>query len=174
MSTRALTTNDIWAGWEHLFRPVDDLEAFSFQDLQLDLGILSADDKRCLALVEHTAPTLLPVTARNVTLEENTLRSLMAAVGDKAPQDQRFIRLRRLLEIIDAGNRLGRHQIRIPYLPAPLPPAPRSPFRHSNFEALPALDVTTQPIKSKWGNFPAKTNANASDALSPCFRQVDK
>ncbi len=34
--------------------------------------------------------------------------------------------------------------------------------------------VTTQPIKSKWGNFPAKTNANASDALSPCFRQVDK
>jgi len=36
------------------------------------------------------------------------------------------------------------------------------------------LFVTTQPIKSKWGNFPAKTNANASDALSPCFRQVDK
>jgi len=38
----------------------------------------------------------------------------------------------------------------------------------------PSPTVTTQPIKSKWGNFPAKTNANASDALSPCFRQVDK
>lgn len=138
MST-ILEEEPVWAGWAHIVSPCEDLDELQFQTCVQDEASLSREQKETLDLVRTRAPELLPVSARGITLKAGVFQQLITAFGDRAPVDQRFVRLRRLLEVIDAGNRAGRFQVPIPHLPAPLPPAPASPFQHHKFKAMVAL-----------------------------------
>ncbi len=126
----------VWAGWAHIVSPCEDLDEPQFQTCVLDEASLSREQKEALDLVRRRAPELLPVSARGITLEASVFQQLITAFGDRTLADQRFVRLRRLLEVIDAGNRAGRFRIPIPHLPAPLPPAPTSPFQHHKFKDM--------------------------------------
>lgn len=141
MST-ILEGEPVWAGWAHIVNPCEDLDEPQFQTCVLDEASLSREHKEALDRVRRRAPILLPVSARGITLEAGVFQKLITAFGDHAPTDQRFVRLRRLLEVIDAGNRAGRFRIPIPHLPAPLPPAPASPFQHHKFKDM----VAQQPL----------------------------
>ncbi len=125
----------IWIGWGHLMAPIDDLA-------QVDpLGALDLDqvDGPGLALLErlrYYVPEVLSVRAVGVRVHQQTFTEALEAAADTVDFDQGFRVQRRILEVIDAGNKAGRFDIEIPWIPAPLPPPPPSPFLHTNFERL--------------------------------------
>ena len=149
----------IWIGWEHLFRPRNDLENPGICTWTLDETLLSAEEKKCLSVIHAHGPDLLPPGARNSVLKKEAFQRLIASLGDQADPDSRFVRLRRFLEVIEAGNRQGRFKIPIPHLPAPLPPAPASPFQHHRFQDM----VRLQPL----GDAFVKSLVLPHDSLAP-------
>ncbi|MCO6414003.1 MAG: hypothetical protein J5I92_14775 [Thiogranum sp.] len=132
----------IWAGWRHLYVPCEDLDDKGLQSQVIDQTVLSEQEKNTFEQIRAYAPQLLPLDAHSVELDNDTFQKLIAGLGDEVDADFRFIRLRRFLEVIDAGNRQGRFKIPVPHLPAPLPPAPRSPFQHHKFQEM----VRLQPL----------------------------
>ncbi|MCG5529066.1 MULTISPECIES: tyrosine-type recombinase/integrase [Halorhodospira] len=136
-------TIPIWFGWTHLWRPMPDptqvdparesRERPSRTDPFLAIWQTLRKEYRALTLAE-------PPGDRQWTTSET--RTLMVRVRAHAPAGQSFLAQRRVAEVLDAGNRAGRWRIPIPDVPAPLPPAPTSPFQHNDFLAM----VHHQPL----------------------------
>jgi len=132
---QSLSGNSIWAAWAHLWSPQEDLDKID-PEQQLDRDSLEGPHKGYLSIIEEHAEQLLSGGGNRISLDEKTLRELMLAIGDAEQSASRFKVLRRFLEVIDAGNRNGCFLIKIPYLPAPLPPAPKSPFLHERYQEM--------------------------------------
>ncbi|MCG5541982.1 site-specific integrase, partial [Halorhodospira sp. M39old] len=130
---------EFWMGWRHLW----DASATDWTAIDAD----TADSKGpckgdAFAAVWQVIRREFPQLIRPTPAEGDelwriaTVRTLISQVQAAAPSEQRFVAQRRVAEVLDAGNRLGRWRIPIPDIPAPLPPAPRSPFQHTSFAQM--------------------------------------
>lgn len=124
-----------WAGWLHLdtaIEPVDDLREIGAE--VMEHAFKSSEAAAAFELIAARHPNLLPASASQVTISEGALDTLLDEVGRLVPVEGRFALQRRLLEVIDAGNRTGRFGIPIRRIPIPPIPEPPSPFKHEAFE----------------------------------------
>ncbi len=125
---------DLWIGWTHLSEPFDGLEDPALMDAPMDISSvsISPDMESVLAIVLQERPLLVSSAAKKVPMSKAEILNLLMEVDEAAPLNQRFLVKRRFLEVIEAGNALGKFSIPIPYVPAPVPPAPASPLQHQN------------------------------------------
>lgn len=130
------SSNEIWIGFDHLFRPISDLVNTEKVSDRLDEQSLTDKERQFIEIIRNEAPDILYIKATNIEMDSGKFQRLMTCLGDQVEPGRRFIFLRRLLEIIAAGNRQGRFKIPIPYLPAPLPSASPSPFQHQRFQVM--------------------------------------
>jgi integrase len=132
-------STDLWVGWTHLVEPFDNLADPSAAEVPMLLSWLrtrSPDMESVLVTIFEEQPLILSSAVRNMTMSKNEIISLLMEVDNVAPREQRFKVKRRFLEVIEAGNMLGKFAIPIPYVPAPLPPSPMSPLQHNNILAM--------------------------------------
>jgi integrase len=121
--------------WAHLGERLNTLGDGGF-DQSLDLATLSSETHALLGVIWKSKPELLTPAVEQLSLDKETITIVLQEVGSFKASSDSFLAKRRFLEVIDAGNQLGRFQIPIPYVPAPLPPAPPSPFLPERVEAL--------------------------------------
>lgn len=126
-----------WQAWTHLWCPIPDLDAVGTETAHEP----PPEEHEFCALwaqmrSEYKALVLGSPDATPVAWESAATRGLMAFMRTNAPSGRSFVAQRRVAEILAAGNRLGMWKIAIPDIPAPLPPAPRSPFRSAVFSDL--------------------------------------
>lgn len=139
----AVTTNlgrNAWAGWLHLDPAIerfDDLREIGKASMACHYQSAEAAD--VIQLIARRQPAILPADASQVTLPDGALDELLDEVGRLVPVDRRFALQRRLLEVIDAGNRNERFRIPIRRIPFPPISEPPSPFQHEAFERAVAL-----------------------------------
>ncbi len=135
---RKQVSTAFWFRWQHLWSPQDEL-----MDRRLPTGLNHPGPLRKTPLnslwrqLKTNYPLLLvmsPGIPIELTADES--RTLIDLVGLWAPADQRFMAQRRTLEIIDAGNKLGRWSIPIVSLPAPLPAPPKPLLNAEIFEYM--------------------------------------
>lgn len=139
---------NVWAGWLHL-----DPKIKRFDDLREVGNAWMAHPYRTpgaaavFRMISDWHPNLTPADASQVVLPEGALDEMLDEVGRLLPVEDRFALQRRLLEIIDSGNRAGRFRIPIHRIPIPPIPEPPSPFQHEAFERVvaisPAIDRFT-------------------------------
>jgi len=103
---------------------------------QLNPAELDGDTRRLLAILAENVPKVLPCQARGVRVEGKLLETALMAAADSVAPERGFVVQRRILEVIDAGNKSGRFVIPIPWVPVPAPPSPPSPFVHADFERM--------------------------------------
>ena len=130
---------DLWVGWTHLVEPFDNLTDPSFSEVSMLISWVrtrSPDMESVLATIFEERPLILSSTVRNMAMSKSDIIGLLMEVDNVAPREQRFKVKRRFLEVIEAGNMLGKFVIPIPYVPAPLPPSPTSPLQHNNILAM--------------------------------------
>ena len=126
---------DTWGAWEHLATPMRGLSHVA-PTVTLNYTRLDDRGKALLNAISRRVPEILPKALKSVSLERSKLEELLREIAALVEPDRGFEYQRRLLEVIDHGNRCGQFKIPIPYIPAPLPAPKRSPFVHENFEAL--------------------------------------
>jgi integrase len=126
---------DVWLAWEHLATPNPNLSRIT-PSAALNPSGLSDLARSLLAIIDRELPEVLPTDARDIVADRSKLERLLAEVKELVEPDRGFVYQRRILEVIDRGNKCGRFRIPIPWIPAPLPPLSPSPFVHENFEAL--------------------------------------
>ena len=119
----------IWAGWGHLFADFDGLVNPACQESVLVVSTLSRPQQSLIAKLHRLSPELFELPSKLQKFDINKIKLILTGVGDVAETDRRFWLKRRFLEVIQAGNATGRFAIPIPYLPAPMPNPPPSPFQ---------------------------------------------
>jgi len=124
---------DIWFGWRHVFAPIDRLSRVSPLE-QLDTANLEEYARKLLRAIAWHIPAVLTTVAMSVRVERVDMEAALDAVALLAGPTQSFRIQRRVLEVIDAGNKAGYFAIPIPWVPAPMPPPARSPFVQADFE----------------------------------------
>ena len=136
----------LWAGWRHLFQPIDAWQEIGAVDEAYEATLLDGDDRGALAVwqrLRQAYGSLLEARrAQTISWKVRDARALMLEVRSAAPTHRTVELQRRVAEILQAGNERQRWRIPIPDIPAPLPPAPRSPFQHTSFAGM----VAYQPI----------------------------
>jgi integrase len=142
--TSAKLPDAIWMGWSHLDKARLDLEEPAIANAILDVSAFGSESRDVLAIINQTCPQLLIVSAEVVKLESAQTSGLLNEIGAGVDPERRFAILRRTLEVINAANRMGRFNIPIPWLPAPLPPQAPSPFIHQDFERLGSLSLVIE------------------------------
>ncbi|MFO1207425.1 MAG: tyrosine-type recombinase/integrase [Burkholderiales bacterium] len=105
----------------------------SGQSNQTQLG---GETRRLLAILAEYVPKVLPCLARGVRVDGKLLERALMAAADLVAPERGFVIQRRILEVIDAGNKSGRFVIPIPWIPVPALPSPPSPFVHADFERM--------------------------------------
>jgi len=125
---------DIWVGWAHLEEPYAKFPGADHAEQSLDLSRLSVDTLKILYQVQQKNAQILQCKPASLKLDKSAIRAILLEVKHCAKTGSGFKVRRRFLEVIEAGNAMGRFDIPIPYVPAPLPPMPPSPFTHENME----------------------------------------
>lgn len=142
---------DIWVGWSHLEGSYPKLSDITHAEQSIDLSDLSADTLKILYQVQQKNPQILKCKPGTLKLDKSAIRAILLEVKHSAKADSGFKVRRRFLEVIEAGNALGRFDIPIPYVPAPLPPMPPSPFTHDNMQKrakiTPLLEAFNRSLK---------------------------
>ncbi|WP_018936650.1 site-specific integrase [Thioalkalivibrio sp. ALJ24] len=123
----------IWAGWRHLWNPIGERQPDPTEATREE----PQDGDEFLSvwrILKEQYPRLTSVEPpEDLEWTKSDTRTLMLKVRAEAPAGRSFVAQRRVAEILDTGNRVGRWRIVIPDLPVPLPPAPSSPFQHHDF-----------------------------------------
>ncbi|WP_019589383.1 MULTISPECIES: site-specific integrase [unclassified Thioalkalivibrio] len=123
----------IWAGWTHLWNPIGERQPDPTEATREE----PQDGDEFLSvwrILKEQYPRLTSVEPpEDLKWTKSDTRTLMLQVRAEAPAGRSFVAQRRVAEILDTGNRVGRWRIVIPDLPVPLPPAPSSPFQHHDF-----------------------------------------
>jgi integrase len=152
----------IWYGWKHLVAAVSDLEspaiaakAFRDEDRTVELGTY-------LEVIWYRQPKLLLIDTRGHLASTPEITGVLDALKAVAPSRRSFALQRRFLEVIDAGNHVGRFRVPIPYVPAPMPSETESPFKHADFEHMiktlePLRDAFEASLGQKMDLDPAET-----------------
>lgn len=129
----------LWPVWQHLWNPQGDpadLVARSPADVPSNDDL---DDslRGVLPLLQETYQDLLAPSLSTVPrwTRDQTV-GLFRELRRVARPNRSYIVQRRVLEVIDAGNRVGRWVIPIVSLPAPLPPPPRPFFDDAGFRVM--------------------------------------
>ena len=143
---------DIWVGWAHLFTPLTKLADSLRVEEALNLGKLNQAAKKLLYKIQEKNADLLSCKVRALQLDKSVIQSILLDVKSEAPKGQGFNYRRRFLEVIEVGNTLGRFDIGIPYVPAPLPAMPPSPFTHLNMQKRAKIDPLLKKFNQSLGD----------------------
>ena len=142
---------DIWVGWSHLEKSYPKLSDKAHAEQSINLSDLSVDTLKILYQVQQKNTQILKCKPETLKLDKSAIRAILLEVKHSAKTGSGFKVRRRFLEVIEAGNTLGRFDIPIPYVPAPLPPMPPSPFTHDNMKKMakisPLLEAFNQSLK---------------------------
>ncbi len=142
---------DIWVGWSHLEKSYPKLSDKAHAEKSINLSDLSVDTLKILYQVQQKNPQILKCKPESLRLDKSAIRAILLEVKHLAKTGSGFKVRRRFLEVIEAGNTLGRFDVPIPYVPAPLPAMPPSPFTHENMEKrakiTPLLEAFNQSLK---------------------------
>ena len=136
--------SQVWAGWRHLVQSEDNLELDSFQSRLLSEKE-SVEMRPLLECISEYSPDLLIVENHLLKVEDRTIISIMEALEEVVEPEHPFKILWCFLEVISAGNSVGRFRIPIPDIPVREPLQPSSPFQVENF----ANAVALQPLIDK-------------------------
>lgn len=143
---------DIWVVWSHLFKPLPKLADPLRVKEALNLYSLDESAKALLHKIQQKHSELLSCHAQSFQLDKASIQSILLDVKSAAPKGQGFNYRRRFLEVIEAGNTLGRLDIGIPYVPAPLPPMPPSPFTHLNMQKRAKINPLLEKFSQSLGD----------------------
>lgn len=150
----------IWVGWSHLVESRKDLQEPKIAGATLGQPIKSAQLLAYLTALHGVKPDVLGVSAIDLMISDDQRENLMNALRDVAEPGRTFVVLRRFLEVVDAGNRVGRFRMRIRHLPAPEPPQQRSPFQHAIFEQM----INFLPTKAAFEDSLGQSSPLSNDA----------
>lgn len=155
---------EFWKGWCHLW----DAPATNWATIDANTAYSQGPAKgdtfaAVWQVIRREFPQLIRPTpaAANEFWRMATVRHLMSQVQAAAPSGQRFMAQRRVAEVLDAGNRLGRWRIPIPDIPAPLPPAPRSPFQHTSFAQMVHFEPLVEQTLAAFAEAPPNDDPEA-------------
>lgn len=118
----------IWVGWSHLFSSFEGLDDPAFRSMSLDINALDKKQQSVIAKLHRLSPAIFELSDKPVKQTRDEIKSLLSSIGDVAETGRRFWLKRCFLEVIEAVNATGRFDIPIPYLAAPMPDPPASPF----------------------------------------------
>lgn len=124
----------VWAAWQHLWQPLDELLLPSGLSVEVNLPVEFQPLLEYL-LTEH--PIMMsPNASGGIDWTQAQSLEFIESIRIRVPGEKSFVLRRRALEVLDAGNRLGRWRIPIVSIVAPLPPAPASHFQAESFESM--------------------------------------
>lgn len=152
---------DVWVGWGHLFDIFEQLMDPVAARIGLDLTVLSDQQKTQLAAIQSVSPELLAIETYNLSLSVEDVDEIMNRLGNAAPVGRSFAVKRRFLEVLEAGNETGRFaHIKFPYLPAPPPREPPSPFLHEKYLTM----MEVEPLRQSFVESLSKRHSLEPDA----------
>jgi len=152
----------IWARWSHLWAPWEDLVDANAPTVLDQAGELAEEEwvePVWHFLTRHYEDLVVEPAEQDLVYERDASERLIDQVRTLVPAQESYNACRRVLEVLDAGNRLGRWCVAIPHVPAPLPPPPASYFQHERFVELTRYQDLFDVFASSLGQDPAALTA---------------
>ncbi|WP_019570999.1 site-specific integrase [Thioalkalivibrio sp. ALE11] len=134
----------VWGRWRHIWHPFEDIltlhraEEWPWHDEIPGAQLFCPPEFQKLmeSLFDH-CPSLF-ASAKEGPPEKihASFEGMMSLARTHGPEGRDFVTRWRILEVLDAGNRLGRWRIPIRMIPAPLPSPPSPMFTVESFEKM--------------------------------------
>lgn len=150
----------VWVGWSHLVAARNDFDSPAASTAAMEPEAITRPLEKYLAAIHAFVPAVLSPDANDLAISDDDRDRMMNALRDATEDGRLFALLRRFLEVMDAGNRVGRFRMGIPYLPAPDPAQQASPVQHALFRNM----VEFAPVKAAFEQSLQCTDELSTDA----------
>ncbi len=158
MINLSIKTSLIWAGWKYLSDNQYPITKIPNNYYYRAYTNISDDTNNYLAWALDYCREIFLCTKAKVIWKASETAYFLAKSCEFFPDKDEFLVKYRILEIINQGNRVGRWDIKIPSIAAPLPREPKSPFTPKRFSRVVQLEKFLEELENKYGQWPSKAS----------------